>query len=533
MAASLLITAVIIFLSVLSNKISSKVGIPTLLLFIFLGMIFGSEGPGGIYFHSYEIAENICVTALIFIMFYGGFGTNWKTARVVLKESLLLSTLGVVITAIITGVMCHYLLNFSLWESILLGSIIASTDAASVFSILRSKNLGIRENVAPVLELESGSNDMISYMCMLVVAMFIKGDVSTPVIFKTFFLQLVVGALSGFLIAKATILFLRRFTFDTDGFDKVFFISIALFSYALPAYFGGNGFLSSYIVGIILGNQRFREKKSIVTFFDGVTDLMQLTIFFMLGLLSSPSKILSIHKEIIVVFIIISFIARPLFVFLQYKFANASFHKKVLVSFCGLRGAASIVFATMLLASGMEVGFDMFHIVFGVVLLSITLQGAFVPYVTRKLGMIDENIDVLKTFSDYVEDIPVDYVRLKLDQDHEWIGKEIKDIHLPHDLLIVSILRNRVPILPKGDTLLEAGDVMVLSAVRFRNKMELNLREKTVTKTSSFFGKRIQDIVLSNALIILLLRNNKPIIPYGDTEILENDVLIFNEINAR
>lgn len=531
MVISLLISSIIIFICVLINKVSAKVGIPTLVLFIFLGMIFGSDGIGKIYFNNYEMAENICVVALVFIMFYGGFGTNWKTAKVVLKESLLLSTLGVVGSALITGILCYYFLKLSFWESILLGSVIGSTDAASVFSILRSKNLGIKENTAPVLELESGSNDPFAYMCMLICTIILKGNASAFEIGTKFFLQISIGILSGVLIAKSIIKFLKIHKFENDGFDKVFFVSVALFSYAFPTILGGNGFLSSYLVGIILGNQKIKDKRSLIHFFDGITGLMQLIVFFMLGLLSFPTMIFDVKEELFIVFLIITFVARPIAVFLIYGFEKVSFQKKLLVSFCGLRGAASIVFAIMVLGSGLNLGFDIFHIVFGVVLLSITFQGSLIPYVTKKLDMIDEDENILKTFSDYTEDIPVDYIELKIRENHPWINKKIKEINFPPDLLIVSIQRDLESILPNGDTILRENDVMVVTAVRFSNKIKLNLTEKTINQKSDYLGKQIQEIVLKDQLIILLMRNDTPVIPNGETMILENDILILSENN--
>lgn len=529
MVTSLLIGSLIIFLCVLINKFSSKVGIPTLVFFIFLGMMFGSEGIGKIYFDNYLMSENICVIALIFIMFYGGFGTNWNTAKKVVKESLHLSTLGVVGSALITGVICHFILKFSFWESLLLGSVIGSTDAASVFSILRSKKLGIKENTAPVLELESGSNDPFAYMCMIICVMILKGGVSSFEIAKTFVMQIVIGICCGLLIAKFTIEFLKRYKFDTEGFDQIFFVSVALFSYAFPTFFGGNGFLSSYFVGIILGNQKIKNKSSLIHFFDGITGLMQLIVFFLLGLLSLPSAIWSVKEEFFFVFLALTFVARPVAVFLLYSFEKVSLQKKILVSFCGLRGAASIVFAIMVLGSGLNVSFDIFHIVFGVVLLSIILQGSLIPYVTKKLNMIDENENILKTFSDYTEDIPVDYIRVKITENHPWIGKTVKDINLPPDLLIVSIQGKDGSILPKGDVVFRKDDCIALTAVRFNNNIEFDLSEMTITKESDYLGKKIQEISLEEQLIILIMRDDKPVIPKGDTIILEKDVLVLSQ----
>ena len=530
MNSFLLIASIIIFVCVIINKISFKVGVPTLVFFIFLGMLLGNEGIGKIDFYNYKVAENICTIALIFIMFYGGFGTNFETAKSVIKESVMLSTAGVVACAFITGILVHLILKFSFWESMLLGSVISSTDAASVFSILKSKKLGIKEHTASVLELESGSNDPFAYMCMIICIMFIQGQATSSTILLTFLAQILIGSISGIVISKLTMYFLKIYKFDTDGFDQIFFVGVAIFSYAFPTYFGGNGFLSSYLVGITLGNQKINNKHSLIHFFDGLTGLMQLLVFFLLGLLSSPSIIWSLKHEFLIVFIILTIISRPTATVITYMFNKSSINKRILVSFCGLRGAASIVFAIMVLGSDASLSFDIFHIVFGIVLLSIILQGSLIPYVTKKLDMIDENEDVLKTFSDYSENIPVDYIEIKLIKNHPWIGKTVRDINLPPDLLVVSIQRQDGSVMPKGKTVLEINDCIVLTAIRFKNKVSFNLSENIISKNNENIGKKIQELSIDDdKLIALIMRNNEPIIPKGDTVILENDIIVLSE----
>ena len=288
MTQFLLMSAIVIFACVLCNKVSSRLGVPTLLAFILLGMFFGSDGVVKIPFDNYAMAEDICSLALIFIMFYGGFGTNWQEARPVAGKAVLLSSLGTVLTAGLVGLFSWKVLGLPQLEGFLLGAVISSTDAASVFSILRSKNLGLRENTASLLEVESGSNDPFSYMLTVIVLSLMTGQAQGSAFAWQVFAQLFFGAAFGVGIALVSQVFLRRFRFASEGFDAIFMVAVALAAYAAPTLLGGNGYLSVYLTGILLGNQPLRSKQALVNFFDGATGLMQMVLFFLLGLPPSP-----------------------------------------------------------------------------------------------------------------------------------------------------------------------------------------------------------------------------------------------------
>ena len=277
MIFALLVTSVVIIACILTNKITSRAGIPALLAFIVLGMFFGSDGLMKIPFENFAFAEQICSVALIFIMFYGGFGTKWRAARPVAVQSVLLSSVGVVMTAGLTGAFAHLVLKMNLLEGLLLGAVLGSTDAASVFSILRSKNLNLKYNTASLLELESGSNDPCAYMMTVILLSLIQGNGAGGSVVYLVFAQVFFGALFGVIIAVAAGWFLRHVQVVTEGFDAAFVIAVALLSYALPQAVGGNGYLSAYLVGIILGNQKIPHKASLVNFFDGITSLLQMS----------------------------------------------------------------------------------------------------------------------------------------------------------------------------------------------------------------------------------------------------------------
>ncbi|NLA76380.1 MAG: potassium/proton antiporter, partial [Clostridiales bacterium] len=290
MAETLLLCAAVIAACVIFNKISGRLGIPTLLAFILLGMFFGSDGIVKIAFDDYAFAEKICSVALIFIMFYGGFGTNWNEAKPIAVKAVVLSSFGTVATAGLVGVFCWLVLGISVLESFLISSVISSTDAASVFSILRSKRLNLRDNTASLLEVESGSNDPFSYMLTVIVLALMNGEVSGGAFAYMLFAQIVYGAAFGALIAMLALILLKKLRLSSAGFDAIFIVAVAIVAYALPTLLGGNGYLSVYITGIILGNRKISNKQALVHFFDGATGLMQMLLFFLLGLLAFPSQ---------------------------------------------------------------------------------------------------------------------------------------------------------------------------------------------------------------------------------------------------
>lgn len=338
----LILVAVVIVACIVLNKISNHLGIPMLLGFIVLGMLFGSDGILKIPFDDFAFADYICSTALIFIMFYGGFGTNWNEAKPVAVRAVALSTLGVIMTAGVTGLFCHFILKINILESMLIGSLLSSTDAASVFSILRSKRLNLKYNTASLLEIESGSNDPVAYMLTAIVITLIKGEASGGGLAYMLFSQIAYGIGIGVVIAFVSVKILKKFQFTTTGFDTIFVVAVAIFSYALPNCVGGNGYLSAYIVGIILGNSKIRNKKSLVPFFDGINGLMQMLIFFLLGLLSYPSKMLSVCGLALLIALFLTFVARPLAVFAILTPLKSKVSQQLLVSWSGLRGYATV-----------------------------------------------------------------------------------------------------------------------------------------------------------------------------------------------
>lgn len=531
MTSYILLVAAVILLCLSLNKMSNKLGIPMLLAYILLGMMFGTDGILKIPFDNFTIAEQICTVSLIFIMFYGGFGTNWKQAKPVAGKAVLLSTVGVILTAVTTGAFCHFILKMDFWESMLIGSVISSTDAASVFSILRSRRLNLKNNTASMLEVESGSNDPCSYMLTVIILTIMSGELSGSSLVVMIFSQIIFGILVGVVVALAAAFILKKVNFATDGFDTIFVFSMALVSYAGATMINGNGYLAAYIAGIILGNTPLHHKKSLVHFFDGITGLMQMLIFFLLGLLAYPSQLPKILPIALAIAVFLTFVARPVSVFAILMPFRCPVKQQLLVSWAGLRGAASIVFAIMATVSPAYTKNDLFHIVIFIVLFSISIQGTLLGLVAKKLDMIDENGNVMKTFSDYSDEMPVEFVKISIKAGHPWENRRIKDLTSLPDLLLVLILRGEERIIPNGNTVVLAGDKIVLSALSPEENLGICLTEIPIEKDSKWIGKPLSRIKLGEEKLVLVLkRNEKVVIPNGNTVIRENDVLVISQL---
>ena len=340
----LILCSSVILLAIFSNKFLDALGIPALLFFMCLGMLFGTDGIFKISFADFANTKDIASLALGFIIFYGGFCTKWTTAKPIIAKAAVLSTAGVFLTAVLTSVFCHFVLELSFLESFLIGAVISSTDAASVFSILKAKNLHLKENTAPLLEIESGSNDPMSYV-LVILAITLMQDQSSGFVIALFFKQMIFGILIGVLVAKISIYIYEKTSIITDENCSLFIIALVLLSYLLPFFCEGNPFLAVYFLGIILGNANILNKVPMMHFFDGITKLAQIGIFFTLGLLAFPREVPSILLTGMLIFLFLTFIARPAAVFLLLSFFKSGINQCLLVSWAGLRGVASIVFA--------------------------------------------------------------------------------------------------------------------------------------------------------------------------------------------
>lgn len=384
----LLVTSLLLFLGVLASKASNHLGVPALVLFIAVGMLAGSEGPGGIPFDDPQRAQILGVVALIFILFAGGLETDRKTLSQVLWQGLSLATVGVIITAVLVAWFATIVLHFSWLEGFLLGSIVSSTDAAAVFSVLRSQRIGLKGSTTPLLELESGSNDpMAVFLTMAVIGLLGKSSASWVSILPMFALQMSVGAIMGFATGKAVIFFLNRLKLETEGLYPVATIAGVLFGYAATNRLHGSGFLAVYVTGIVMGNVDFIHKRSLMRFHDGLAWLMQIVMFLVLGMLVFPSRLLPVAGVSLLISLFLMLVARPAAVFIALALARMQFRQKVLIAWVGLRGAVPIVLATFPYQPGLPKADLHFNIVFFIVLTSVLLQGTSLRMAARWLRL--------------------------------------------------------------------------------------------------------------------------------------------------
>lgn len=530
MTTTLLLAAAVILLCLALSRATNRMGVPSLMVFIVLGMLFGVDGIFRIEFDNYALAEQVCSVFLVLIMFYGGFGTAWRTAKEKIRQSVLLSTAGVVITAALTGLFCHFVLQLPLLEALLIGAVVSSTDAASVFSILRSKRLNLGDGTAPMLEVESGSNDPCAYMLTVIVLQLMNGQANGGSLVWMLLAQVLFGTLVGAVVALGARWLLQRVRFSTAGYDTILVFAAALISYAGAAALGGNGYLSTYITGMILGNSSFPGKRTQVHFFDGVTGLMQMLLFFLLGLLATPSRMPQVILPALAVALFLSLVARPAAVMAVLAPFKASIRQMTLVSWAGLRGAASIVFAIMAVVGQSALQTDLFHMVFFIVLFSIAVQGSLLPKVARKLDMIDDKADVMKTFSDYSEETPVQFLKLNLQADHPWVEKPLRNIRMIPEVRIALVIRAGEQMIPRGNTTLLPGDTIILSGPSVDESTMAVLTEVHIEAGHEWSEKRLCDIEMPpHQLVVMIRRGKKVLIPDGATRIHAGDVLVMHQ----
>lgn len=400
----LLISSVLLFLSIFAWKVSYKLGIPALLLFLAIGMLAGSDGPGGIYFDSASVAQAVGVVALAFILFAGGLDTEWKVVRPALGGALALSTIGVLLTAVVVALFALLLFHVSFAEGLLLGGIISATDAAAVFSVLGGRKLSGR--ITPLLELESGCNDpMAVFLTIGLTNLLANPHESVFALLLLFVQQMGIGAIFGLLLGWAAIYLTGRLKLEEAALYPVLTIALVLLSYGLTATLGGSGFLAVYLVGVLLGNSSVQRVNRLTRFHDSLAWLMQIAMFLILGLLIFPSHLPAVFGSGLLITAVAIFIARPVAVLITLLPMKMPLREKLFVSWVGLRGAVPIVLATFPLLAGLHNASLLFDLVFFVVFASVLLQGASIPLVARWLHVIAADVTPQETFSTNPESV--------------------------------------------------------------------------------------------------------------------------------
>jgi len=457
----LLIGALLLLASILASKTSGRLGVPSLLLFMGVGMVAGTDGLAIVDLQDAKLAQLLGIVALVFILFSGGMDTRLESVRPVLLRGISLSTVGVLLTAGIVGVSVPLFTDLSWKEGFLLGAIISSTDAAAVFTILRSKGMGLKGNLRQTLELESGSNDPMAYfLTTAMLTIIANGDASAWRLVPMFLLQMSIGAAMGWGMGMLTTRVINRIKLDFDGLYPVLLLALVMLTFSATDALGGNGFLAVYIAGIILGNDDFVHKKSLIRFYDGQAWLMQIVMFLTLGLLVNPSEIVPVIGAGLGISFVLMFVARPIAVFFSLAPFGISRARKVMISWVGLRGAVPIIFATYPLVAGLEHASLIFNIVFFIVLTSVILQGTTLPLVAKWLDL--ERSESARPPSPYDLEISNElrgYLRrLYVPANSPAIGKTMIGLHFPLGVLTTRIERNGIHIFPSGTTRIEPED---------------------------------------------------------------------------
>ena len=471
---ALLVGSLLIFGSILISKTGYRFGIPTLLMFLLAGMLFGCDGLG-IQFHDAEQAQYIGTIALCIILFSGGMDTRLADIRPVALPGIALSTVGVLATTALTGFFIYLIsgwqhteIGFSLMGSLLLAATMSSTDSASVFNILRTQRINLRHNLRPILELESGSNDPMAYLLTIILIQCIQsGELSAGAIAGSLALQFAVGGLGGFLLGKASVWVVNRINLKNEELYPVLMISFAFIIYCSTFLLKGNGYLAVYIAGMVIGNSRLYHKKETGTFLNGVTWLLQVVMFLMLGLLVNPHEMLGVTVTAILVSLFMMLVARPVSVwFSLLPFGRKiSTKSKLFVSWVGLRGAAPILFATYPVVNNVPGGEQIFNIVFFVTLISLVAQGMTLPWTARQLDLCDPVPEKPDFFGiEFPDTMDSSLHEMRCTKKMLAQGDHIRDIPFPKGVLVMLVKRDDKFLVPNGDLQLMPNDILLIVA---------------------------------------------------------------------
>jgi cell volume regulation protein A len=461
---TLLLVGALLLLAIVAGKASGRVGLPGLIIFMLIGIAVGSEGVGGIEFDDANLAQSVGIVALSMILFSGGLDTRWSSVRPVLWQGIALSTVAVAFTATIVGGVAAWMLGLPLLKGLLLGAIVSSTDAAAVFSVMRSRGLGLAKRLRRILELESGSNDpMAVFLTVGLLTLIANPGYPFVSLIPMFLVQMGLGLLVGVALGHLAASIINRLDLAYDGLYPVYTLAVALFVYGVADTLGGNGFLAVYLAGMSMATHSFIHKRSVLRFHDGVGWLMQIVMFVVLGLLVYPSDLIQAAVPGLVIALVLVFVARPIGVFLTLRFSNLTTRELLMISWVGLRGAVPIVLATYPLVYGLEDADLIFNVVFFAVGLSVVLQSPLIPAVAKRLG-VDEPVEPSTRYPLELEQtsaLDSDLIEVRVPVRSVAIGKKILDLGFPEQALVVLIGRGRQFIVPRGATVIEADDKLL------------------------------------------------------------------------
>ena len=462
--------AVLIFISIVISKWGYKFGVPTLLLFLFTGMLFGSDGLG-LEFQNYESAQFIGMLSLSVILFTGGMDTKFQEIRPVLAQGLLLSTVGVILTTAVTGLLIYYLsvwtrldIGLSLPLSFLLAATVSSTDSASVFNLLRSQRIGLRHNLRPTLELECGSNDPMAYMLTIALVDLIvsSGHFSAGSLLLKIGIQLLVGGGFGFLSGKLLVWIVNHINLPNPSLYPVLMLCLIMIIFTMTDLLHGNSYLAVYVAGLVAGNSRLSYRRETSTFMQGITWLLQIVMFLTLGLLVNPHEMLSVWLVALAIGLFMMFFARPVSVFLCLLPFRVPRKAKIFLSWVGLRGAVPIIFATYPIIAGIEDADFLFNVVFVITLLSLSLQGTTISSVARRLDLaLPEPKEGNEFGVELPEELNSQLTEIIIKPSDLSEGSRLADMHFEEGTLVMMVKRGNSIIVPNGRLVLCEGDILL------------------------------------------------------------------------
>lgn len=457
--------AVLLILCVFASKASGRLGIPTLVVFLAVGILAGSEGIGRIYFNDAYKTQSLGILALAYILFSGGLDTKWPSIKPIVKEGLALSTVGVLCTCLLVGCFVHFVMGFQMLESFLIGAIVSSTDAGAVFTVLRARSVHLKGSLGPLLEVESGSNDpMAVFLTTTILQIMQNKGFGVIDMIPVLIMQMSIGAIIGLMMGKALVWMFNKIKLEIEGLYIVLSISTVIFIYSATQALKGNGFLAVYLAGVVLGNNNFVFKKSLSRMHDGISWLMQSAMFLTLGLLINPSEVANVLIPGVLISMFMIILARPISVFLSLVLSKLKTKEKLLISWVGLRGSVPVVLATYPLVAGVERADMIFNIVFFVCLTSLILQGTTIPVISKWLHVDDPHAISKQNYSSTPGSLR-DVVMVDVPPGSPVTKKTLVDLGIePSKVLIVGIERKGEVIIPKGSTQIESNDKLSVMA---------------------------------------------------------------------
>ncbi|WP_182199939.1 potassium/proton antiporter [Paraliobacillus salinarum] len=479
--AFILFIAILFIAGVITTKLSARLGVPALVLFIGIGMLVGSDILGIIYFDNAQIAQAIGIFALIVILFEGGLQTNWSNLKPVIKPALSLATLGVLITSVLVSIAAKYILSVD-WEiALLFGAIVGSTDAAAVFAVL--KDQPIQKRLGSTLEAESGSNDpMAVFLTVALIEWITNANTNILLLSLTFFLQMGLGLLFGVILGKTSVAAINRINLDSSGLYPIFAISFALLTYGITSFFNGSGLLAVYILAIIIGNADIAYRYSVFRFSEGFAWVMQILMFVILGLLVFPSDLFTLEVILqgVIISAILMIVARPVAVFISTFNMGYKISERIFLSWAGLKGAVPIILATFPMLANVEGSQQIFNVVFFVVLTSCLIQGTTITVLADKLELFGPKksmpIHTLELIA--LGKAKAEMIEYEMEEEAIINGKTLNEISFPEHTLVNAIIRDQSLITPSGDTVIQSGDFLYILTSRDNKKALQRLLNK-------------------------------------------------------